>query len=226
MARKAKNEKQAAKSSPVFFKDVSTVKQYRDEKGRFISKQKAEEIGVAPVFKIVTKYRNQKGKLVSEEKVKKSKKKVVERAKVKGKLKELNREKVGKQLKEKKGEKILYKEEFWQSVRSNLQKDIQSRKTAIKANGKLYLIDKSEALIIGDFLTKLDYLILQFFDEIGESPVAFISSAFTKEKSVYDFDSFNMSENIDELEGEEDVDNALKKFNDEFNKLKNQYFRK
>jgi hypothetical protein len=72
MAKKAKNEKQAAKSSPVFFKDVSTVRQYRDEKGRFISKQKAEEIGVAPVFKTVTKYRNEKGKIVSEEKVKKS----------------------------------------------------------------------------------------------------------------------------------------------------------
>ena len=226
MAKKGKPEKQAANLPPVFFRDVSTVKQYRDEKGRFISKEKASEIGVAPVFKTVTKYRDKKGRIVSEQKVKRAKKKIVDRAKVKGKLKELKPEKIGKKVKSGKGE-IQYQEEYWQSIRTNFEKDIMTKTTAVKANGRLYILDKKEVMTAGDFLTRVNYLILNLFKEIGESPSAFILTAFSKDKVVYDFDTLQIPEKLQELrDEEEDINEALNVFNSELKKIKNQYFKK
>jgi len=66
---------------------------FRDEKGRFVSKEEGIRKGLLPVETVSTQFRDKKGRIVSSDKVKRSKRKVVDV--VRGK----NGEMIGKGLK-------------------------------------------------------------------------------------------------------------------------------
>lgn len=220
MAKGKRNTKSQGNKNPGFFKDTYKRKFYR-ENGRFVSEAIAKEKGISPEYRTVEVYRSKSG-FVSKDKVKRSKKKVVNRYRIKGELKPIERRKITEKTLSKKDRPTFYRQEFWQSVKTNILKDIESKKVGVKVNGKIHEISSSDALKVGDFMTEVDYAIIKLFDEIGESPVMFIASAENETTVIYDFDEIAFNEALDEAF--EDFPNEVNEFKRTFKNLKNRYF--
>lgn len=80
-------------STRYFIREQVAKITFRDERGRFVSREDAIRKGILPVETVVTQYRDRTGKLVSEDKVKRSKRKIV------NVVRDKNGQMIGKDLK-------------------------------------------------------------------------------------------------------------------------------
>jgi hypothetical protein len=224
MAKKAQSKKAAPQKGAAFFKNIRTQLVFRNEKGKFISKAEANKLNIEPKI-VINKSYFLNGKPIKKTSVPENAK-IIERYKTAGKFKEIESQKI-------KGGKILkkdiptaYGQEYWQSLKSNIQKELKSKIVAIKSNGVIQKISEADALNVGDFLTELDYLILGFFSTLGIFSLAlFVNSASTRKAVIYDLDEIEFGENVNDVIDEGENNNDVKKFNRELKKLKRKYFK-
>lgn len=163
---------------------------FRDEKGRFISKEEGIKRGLIPTEVTRTEYRTRSGKFVSEDKVKRSKKKIVDV--VRGKDGVLR----GKDFKigGKKIPKPQFNDILGQQMRGKLSEAIASGdRIGFVYKGRFYPVTPEKYGKIQDAWMQLSYAAVKLFKS-GDSLYYTIGIAEGPDSLVLDLDSVVPSE--------------------------------
>lgn len=168
---------------------------YRDEKGRFMSKEKAIKEGIAPIESTVVSFQDQNGKFASKEKVKRAKRKIIDKVEGEGVIKP---------------EDVPNKAEFisvlGQQVRKMiLDSSLQGDDIAFLWKGRLYKVRPEERFRLQEAWMQLSWLAVDLFKRQGTLYYT-IDVAERPGKLVLDFDSIAPTDA--ELSTEEEAENA------------------
>jgi hypothetical protein len=195
-----------------FIRTKSEKLVYRDEKGRFVSKEKAIREGLPPKKIEVTTYRDSKGSFVSKKKVKRSKQKIIDTVRGENVI-------IPDQI------QIPKKAEFvpilGQAMRRTiLDASVENLDIAFLWKGRLYKIKPQERYRLQEAWLDLSALAVDNFKK-GGSLYYSVDIAEEPGKLVIDFDS--MAPTDQDLDSEESK-NGVQEFNKGADKILRSFF--
>lgn len=161
-----------------FIRTTRTRLTYRDEKGRFISKEKAIREGIPPKETTVVTFQDQNGKFASKEKVKRAKRKIIDKVQGEGVI-----------APEGTPNKAEFISVLGQQVRKMiLDASLQNDEIAFLWKGRLYKVRPAERYRLQEAWMELSWLAVDLFKRQGTLYYT-MDVAERPGKLVLDFDS-------------------------------------
>lgn len=173
-----------------FIREEKVTATFRDEKGRFISKEEGIKRGLTPKETKRVEYRTREGRFVSEEKVKRSKRKIVDVVRGKdGVLRDKDLKIGGKKI-----PKPQFNDILGQQMRGKLSEAISAGdRIGFVYKGRFYPVTPEMFGKIQDAWQNLSYAAVKLFKD-GDSLYYTIGIAEGPDSLVIDFDSVVPSE--------------------------------